>query len=73
MFYKISDPEKGLLSVGDETAVAKLIKDTSIATLQSIMRSSGLNQVAQSKHVHAVSGVFSFLKPLLQYYYQNNK
>jgi len=53
VFYKISDPEKGLLSVGDETAVAKLIKDTSIATLQSIMRSSGLNQVAQSKHVHA--------------------
>lgn len=56
VFYKISDPEKGLLSVGDETAVAKLIKDTSIATLQSIMRSSGLNQVAQSKHVHASSG-----------------
>jgi regulator of protease activity HflC (stomatin/prohibitin superfamily) len=53
VFYKISDPEKGLMSVGDEKAIAKLIKDTSIATLQSIMRSSGLNQVAQSKHVHA--------------------
>jgi len=53
VFYKISDPEKGLLAVGDEKAIAKLIKDTSIATLQSIMRSSGLNQVAQSKHVHA--------------------
>jgi len=53
VFYKISDPEKGLISVGDEKAIAKLIKDTSIATLQSIMRSSGLNQVAQSKHVHA--------------------
>jgi regulator of protease activity HflC (stomatin/prohibitin superfamily) len=55
VFYKISDPEKGLLSVGDENAIAKLIKDTSIATLQSIMRSSGLNQVAQSKHVHAMA------------------
>lgn len=53
VFYKISDPEKCLLCVGDEKTIAKLIKDTSIATLQSIMRSSGLNQVAQSKHVHA--------------------
>lgn len=53
VFYKISDPEKCLLNVGDEKTIAKLIKDTSIATLQSIMRSSGLNQVAQSKHVHA--------------------
>jgi len=55
VFYKISDPEKCLLNIGDEKIIAKLIKDTSIATLQSIMRSSGLNQVAQSKHVHAKS------------------
>lgn len=53
MFYKVTNPEKSWLSVGDEKALAKLVKETSIATLQSIMRSSGLNQVAQSKHVHA--------------------
>jgi len=54
VFYKIANPEKSLLSVGDDKATAKLIKETSIATLQSILRSSGLNQVAQSKHVHAL-------------------
>eukprot|EP01111_Echinosteliopsis_oligospora_P010958 TRINITY_DN3499_c0_g1_i1.p1 TRINITY_DN3499_c0_g1~~TRINITY_DN3499_c0_g1_i1.p1 ORF type:complete len:707 (-),score=228.05 TRINITY_DN3499_c0_g1_i1:9-2129(-) len=55
VFYRISDPEKCLLSVGNEAAIARLIKETSIATLQAIMRSSALNQVAQSKSVHSVS------------------
>jgi len=55
VFYRVCDPERSLLSVGNEEAIEKLIRETSIATLQGIMRSTALNQVAQSKTVHAVS------------------
>jgi len=55
VFYRISDPEKALLTVGDSSAIEKLVKETSIATLQVIVRSTALNQVAQSKNIQAVS------------------
>jgi len=55
VFYRICDPEKALLTVGDSSAIEKLVKETSIATLQVIVRSTALNQVAQSKTIHAVS------------------
>jgi len=55
VFYRIGDPAKSLITVGDEEAISRLIRETSIATLQGIMRSSALNQVAQNKAVHAIS------------------
>jgi len=55
VFYRIGDPEKALLTIGDSDAIEKLVKETSIATLQVIVRSTALNQVAQSKNIHAVS------------------
>jgi len=55
VFYRISDPALALISVGDEKAITNLIKETSVATLQGILRSSALNQVAQNKAVQAIS------------------
>jgi regulator of protease activity HflC (stomatin/prohibitin superfamily) len=52
VFYKISNPALALVTVGDQAAITKLIEETSTATLQGIMRSSALNQVAQSTSVH---------------------
>jgi len=54
VFYRISDPEKAVLTVGDATIIEKLVKETSTATLQVIVRSTALNQVAQSKTISAV-------------------
>jgi len=54
VFYRISDPEKAVLTVGDAGAIEKLVKETSTATLQVIVRSTALNQVAQSKAISAV-------------------
>src|SRR5271163_2358945 len=34
VFYRISDPEKAVLTVGDASAIEKLVKETSTATLQ---------------------------------------
>jgi len=55
VFYRICDPEKALLTVGGSKALEKLMKETSIATLQIIVRSTTLNQVARSNHLQAVS------------------
>eukprot|EP01111_Echinosteliopsis_oligospora_P005129 TRINITY_DN1832_c2_g1_i1.p1 TRINITY_DN1832_c2_g1~~TRINITY_DN1832_c2_g1_i1.p1 ORF type:complete len:805 (-),score=239.67 TRINITY_DN1832_c2_g1_i1:156-2570(-) len=52
VFYRVSDPEKSILTVGVNEKIQRLIKETSIATIQAIMRSTTLNQVAQSKAVH---------------------
>eukprot|EP00026_Physarum_polycephalum_P003919 Phypoly_transcript_03936.p1 GENE.Phypoly_transcript_03936~~Phypoly_transcript_03936.p1 ORF type:complete len:695 (+),score=150.76 Phypoly_transcript_03936:149-2233(+) len=54
VFYRISDPEKAVLTVGDANAIEKLVKETSTATLQVIVRSTALNQVAQSKAISVV-------------------
>jgi len=51
VFYRICDPAKSLLTVGNDQNIQQLIRETGIATLQGIMRSSALNQVAQSKVV----------------------
>lgn len=53
VFFRISKPEVTLTTIGEEKAIFKIVKDTCIATLQGIMRCSALNQVAQSKLVHA--------------------
>merc|ERR1719498_862065 len=48
VFFSIEDPAKTLVSVGrDETEV--LVRETSIATLTNIIRSTALGEIAQSK------------------------
>ena len=51
--FRIADPKLTLLTIGNESATIKLIKDNSIAALQSIVRSTALNQLAQSKTISA--------------------
>merc|ERR1719253_92617 len=54
VFFAIDDPAKCLVSVGrDQTEV--LVRETSIATLTNIIRSTALNEIAQSKLPSAVS------------------
>ncbi|KAF0975223.1 hypothetical protein FDP41_005976 [Naegleria fowleri] len=53
--YRIGDPKLTLTTVGKEPQIIRLIKDQSIATVQAIVRSTALNQVAQSKTVNAGS------------------
>eukprot|EP01117_Protostelium_nocturnum_P011094 TRINITY_DN4026_c0_g1_i1.p1 TRINITY_DN4026_c0_g1~~TRINITY_DN4026_c0_g1_i1.p1 ORF type:complete len:725 (+),score=259.13 TRINITY_DN4026_c0_g1_i1:386-2560(+) len=54
VFYRISDAEKVLLVVGKDSVVP-LVRETSIATLNAIIRSTSLAEVAQSKEVNATS------------------
>lgn len=54
VFYRIADPEKTVLKVGRE-GIDELIMETSIATLTNIMRSTALNEIAQSALPSAVS------------------
>jgi len=54
VFYKIEDPEKVLLVVGKDN-IAQLVKETAIATLNSIIRSTALREIAQNKEVTAQS------------------
>jgi regulator of protease activity HflC (stomatin/prohibitin superfamily) len=49
VYFRISDPRLAILNIGNEKKIKNMIKETSIATMQGIMRSSALNQVAQSK------------------------
>ncbi len=51
VYFRVSDPKLTLMTVGDEKAVTKIIKDTAIAILQGIIRSSALKDIAQSKVV----------------------
>lgn len=53
VYFRISDPAIALTTIGDEKAIRNIIKETSIATLQSITRSTALKEVAQSKTVHS--------------------
>ena len=55
VFYSIINPELTYRKIGNVKAVEQLIRETCIATLQAIVRNSDLNQIAQSKTVHAVS------------------
>jgi len=54
VFYRIADAEKVLLVVGIDNVIT-LVKETSIATLNSIIRSTTLSEVAQNKEVAARS------------------
>ncbi|AYV80399.1 MAG: prohibitin domain-containing protein [Harvfovirus sp.] len=52
IFYTIEKPEIALVVVGDEKMIKKRIKDTGLSTLNSIMRSTPLNKVSQSKVIN---------------------
>eukprot|EP00927_Polykrikos_kofoidii_P024462 TRINITY_DN2223_c1_g2_i1.p1 TRINITY_DN2223_c1_g2~~TRINITY_DN2223_c1_g2_i1.p1 ORF type:complete len:746 (-),score=107.45 TRINITY_DN2223_c1_g2_i1:48-2285(-) len=54
VFYKITDPEKAIMSVGRE-GLESLVMETSIATLTNILRSTSLNDIATSSMQSAVS------------------
>jgi regulator of protease activity HflC (stomatin/prohibitin superfamily) len=54
VFFKISDAEKVLMIVGKDN-VATLVRETAIATLNSIIRSTSLAEVAQNKEIAAKS------------------
>jgi len=54
VFYKIEDAEKVLLVVGRDN-ISTLIRETAIATLNSIIRSTTLSEVAQNKEIAAKS------------------
>lgn len=52
IFYSISDPEKCVLKI-DTDELEDLVRETAIATLTNIIRSTALNQIAQSKNISA--------------------
>ncbi|KAL9178996.1 hypothetical protein ACHAXT_011969 [Thalassiosira profunda] len=54
IFYSIADPEKCILKI-DTDELEDLVRETAIATLTNIVRSTALNQIAQSKNVSAGS------------------
>mmetsp|Transcript_68680 Transcript_68680/g.159250 ORF Transcript_68680/g.159250 Transcript_68680/m.159250 type:complete len:732 (-) Transcript_68680:133-2328(-) len=54
VFYRISDPVQAIMEVGREF-IPELVKETSIATLNNIIRSTALNEIAQSSNPSAVS------------------
>jgi len=47
VFYRVADPEKTITEVGINNVV-ELVSETSIATLTNILRSTALNEIAQS-------------------------
>jgi len=54
VFYRICDPEKALTQVG-RTFIPELVKETSIATLNNIVRSTNLGEIATSPQPSAQS------------------
>eukprot|EP01116_Phalansterium_solitarium_P011184 TRINITY_DN267_c0_g2_i4.p1 TRINITY_DN267_c0_g2~~TRINITY_DN267_c0_g2_i4.p1 ORF type:complete len:889 (+),score=349.16 TRINITY_DN267_c0_g2_i4:54-2720(+) len=54
VFYRVVDPERVLMVVGQDN-ITKLVMETSIATLNGIVRSTSLAEVAQSKEPQAKS------------------
>jgi len=50
VFYSIQDPEKCINKI-DTDELEDLVRETAIATLTNIIRSTALNQIAQSKQV----------------------
>jgi len=54
VFYRISDPEQAIMQVGREF-IPELVKETSIATLNNIIRSTALGEIAQSSQPSAQS------------------
>jgi regulator of protease activity HflC (stomatin/prohibitin superfamily) len=63
VFYSIEDPEKCILKI-DTDELEDLVRETAVATLTNIIRSTALNQIAQSKAVSAGSeSVLSVFQP----------
>jgi len=54
VFYRIADPAKAITEVGRDK-VEELVSETSIATLTNILRSTALNEIAQSVQPSAQS------------------
>lgn len=52
VFYSIEDPEKCIQKI-DTDELEDLVRETAVATLTNIVRSTALNQIAQSTHVSA--------------------
>ena len=52
VFYSISDPEKCILKINTDE-LEDLVRETAIATLTNIIRSTALNEIAQSNSVSA--------------------
>lgn len=52
VFYSIEDPEKCILKI-DTDELEDLVRETAVATLTNIVRSTALNDIAQSKRVSA--------------------
>eukprot|EP00979_Chaetoceros_neogracilis_P015428 scaffold5896_cov220-Chaetoceros_neogracile.AAC.5 len=62
VFYSIDDPEKCINKI-DTDELEDLIRETAIATLTNIIRSTALNQIAQSKQVSVGDSQSSFSVP----------
>jgi len=62
VFYKIADAEKVLLVVGQDQVVA-LVRDTAVATLSSIIRSTALAEIAQNKEVNVPAKTSTTVDP----------
>lgn len=54
VFYSIKDPEKAMQQVAKDE-IEKLVLETSLATVTNILRSTTLNEIAQSKAPSAIS------------------
>jgi len=52
VFYSIEDPEKCINKI-DTDELEDLVRETAIATLTNIIRSTALNEIAQSKNISA--------------------
>lgn len=55
VFYSIEDPEKCINKI-DVDELEDLVRETAVATLTNIIRSTALNEIAQSQQVSAGSG-----------------
>ena len=54
VFYSIVDPQKCIQTLNTDE-LEDLVRETAVATLTNIIRSTALNQIAQSKHISATS------------------
>jgi regulator of protease activity HflC (stomatin/prohibitin superfamily) len=48
VFYRIQDPEKAILQIGTTEKIQQIVQETSVATLNNIVRSTNLNDIAQA-------------------------
>lgn len=55
VYYQIVDPAKALTTLGNEEKIRSILREIGVATIQNIVRSTYLNQVAQSSIDHTTS------------------